>query len=193
MFRSFLLASLLVLSACQVQAATAEVNPCSNLAEATRDLNSQETENLLESCRPKVAKGIEELANPETANKWAEASKGFASAIGGAAKELGIAVNDFLDSPAGYILALILLLKFGGGTIIGGLLTVFTLYFWWFVNRRVMIKEVEYENTPIFWGALTMRRVKRYVTEKDEYTGAYAVISGLAAAGAILLIIWCNV
>lgn len=81
MIRSLLLVTLLLFSGLAF-AQTATPNPCANIAEATRNLSQQEVSTLLETCRAPRATVVEQLANPETANKWSDAAKGFAEAIG---------------------------------------------------------------------------------------------------------------
>ncbi|AMQ65978.1 hypothetical protein AAY80_134 [Stenotrophomonas phage vB_SmaS-DLP_6] len=193
MLRSILL-SLAFLVATPAFAQNAGPNPCANLAEATKGLSSEKTATLLESCRTSsaVPATIEKMADPDTANKWSQAAKGFAEALGIAAKELGIAANDFLDSPAGYLLAAILLFNYAGGAIVGFPFTIFTLIFWWYVNRRVLIESVEHERVPVMWGAFSIRRVKNVVYEKSEYTAIFHLLSALALV-VLNLVVWLNV
>lgn len=193
MIRSVLL-SLALLFSVPAFAQDAGPNPCANLAEATRGLSNEKTATLLESCRtgstaPAV---IEKMADPDNASKWSAAAKGFAEALGIAAKELGIAANDFLDSPAGYLLAAILLFNYAGGAIVGFPFTVFTLIFWWYINRRILIESVEYERVPILWGAFSFRRVKSVVYDREEYTAIFHLLSALALV-ILNLVVWLNV
>ena len=71
---------------------------------------------------------------PKKLSEWAQASKGFADAIGIAAKEMGIAVNDFIKSPAGMITVLIILWKVMGSFFVG----LFMLFFVNIVGFRMM-------------------------------------------------------
>ncbi len=193
MLRSILL-SLAFLVATPAFAQDAGPNPCANLAEATRGLSSDKTATLLESCRTgaSVPSTITKMADPDTASKWSQAAKGFAEALGIAAKELGIAANDFLDSPAGYLLAAILLFNYAGGAIVGFPFTIFTLLFWWYINRRVMVESTEYERVPVLWGAFSFRRVKQTVYDKSEYTAIFALLSALGLV-VLNIIVWVNV
>lgn len=194
MFRSLMLASALLMVSASAFAQVAPIapNPCADIAEATRNLGPQETSTLLESCRKAAPTVVEKLADPVQADKWSEAAKGFATAIGTAAKGLGIAANDFLNSPAGYLLALILLFNYAGGAMIGFPFTVFSMIFWWVIVRRSMIAKVEYENVPMFWGAVTIRRKKAFTFEKTDYTGAFAMITGVALI-IMNIVVWVNV
>lgn len=166
-------------------------NPCANIAEATRNLSQQATATLLESCRTVAPTAVEKLADPVQANKWSEAAKGFAQALGIAAKELGIAANDFLDSPAGYLLAAILLFNYAGGAIIGFPFTIFSMCFWWYVVRRITTTKIEYENVPMFWGALTIRR-KKLVAYDANYLGEYSLVAAFVLF-VLNVVVWMNV
>lgn len=79
-------------------------NPCADIAEATRGKTSTQIDTILQSCR-----GESGLMTPtltaDNAREWADIAQAFTKAAGTVAKELGVATNDFLDSPAGYLLA----------------------------------------------------------------------------------------
>lgn len=137
MIRSILLVFALMFSF-STFAQTATPNPCANIPEATRGKSSTEIQTILETCRAdavEVASVLPEVT-PEKAAEWSDAAKGFAEAIGIAARELGIATNDFLMSPAGVLLAAILLFNYAGGAIVGFPFTIFTvLLMFWFTSR----------------------------------------------------------
>ena len=194
MFRSIAL-SLMLLFAVPAFAQDATPNPCADLANATKGLSSTETATLLASCRTtsSAPAAIEKMADPETASKWSDAAKGFAEALGIAAKELGIAVNDFLDSPAGYLLALILLFNYAGGFIVGFPMSLISIYALYKVLKMMNTESTEYEMTPVLWGLFSIRRVKRVVKDDGgEYLGLmnFLVILGFVITN---LVIWVNV
>lgn len=194
----FLLALAFSLTACNVAfAQTATVNPCENLAEATRGKNYNEVDTILKSCRKSAGTVTEAIAekmpDAEEVTGWSQAAKGFAEALGIAAKQLGIAVNDFLNSPAGILLAVILLFNYAGGAIVGLPFTMFSLWMLWRLARRLTIATVEYENVPVFWGFTTRRRVK--YTKMTSISSENGMTLFLAALGLLILngIIWLNV
>jgi hypothetical protein len=154
MYKLFLCVILFFMSVSTAFAAEATTgpNPCANIAEATRNLGSQEIATLLESCRSPAKSVAEKLADPETANEWGTAAKSFAVAIGIAAKELGIATNDFLKSPAGFLLAAVLIFKFCGGILIGVPFMVFTMWFCYRTINKYRQKDAEYVAVSYFWG-----------------------------------------
>ena len=72
-------------------------NPCADIAEATRGKTSTQIETILQSCRGDGSSTP--VLTASNAKEWSEIASAFASAAGTAAKELGVATNDFLDSP----------------------------------------------------------------------------------------------
>jgi hypothetical protein len=195
MFRSIVLAAVLMFAAVPAFAQEAAPNPCADLANATKGLSSDKVATILESCRTNASTPqiVEKMANPETASKWSEAAKGFAQALGIAAKELGIAANDFLDSPAGYLLAALLLFNYAGGFIVGLPVTLITMFMVYGLLRRIWTDKVEYETVNYFWGLIPVRRVKTR-TRADFSEGTWVMTATvLAAAGILNLIVWMNV
>lgn len=189
MFRSFFLAVSLMLSSVAM-AQTA--NPCDNIPEATRGKNSTEIATILETCRGD--NGNLPSITPQKAAEWSDAAKGFAEALGIAAKELGIATNDFLMSPAGILLAIILLFNYAGGAIMGFPFSIFTILLMFWLIRRLMTDKVEYEVVPILWGAFQWRR-KKVVQSVSYISEGKGILLLLTALGLLLmnLVVWLNV
>ena len=196
MFRTLLLTVLMAFSF-NTMAQTA--NPCDNIPAATKDMTPNEVTTLLDACRGKAATGIKAAADvitPENANRFSEAAKGVASAVGIAAKELGIAANDFLDSPAGYVLAAVLLFNYGGSLIAGILfglpITLLSMIFLYRFYRQYRTGEAEYAYIPVLWGLFNVRRIVKYKRECfDEGDCFYtlAIGAGVLTANGIL---WAN-
>jgi hypothetical protein len=65
-----------------------------------------------------TAKEAVGITTIESVDKWADISLKFARALGVAAKELGIAANDFLKTPAGMLTAGVIVFQYMGGPII---------------------------------------------------------------------------
>ena len=196
MFRSVLLVFALMFSTAAF-AQTANVpNPCADIAEATRGKNPTEIQTILESCRAKASEAASILPEltPEKAADWSNAAKGFAEALGIAARELGIATNDFLTSPAGFLLAAILLFNYAGGAIVGLPFSIFTILLMYWLIRRLMTGKVEYETVPIFWGAFQYRR-KKLAQSVDYISEGKAALMILTAIGLGIMniVVWVNV
>ncbi len=178
-----LLALMLVAMPAMAQTAT---NPCDNIAETTRGKSGPEVETILKLCRqadakPALSINTTVLPEAEEVSEWSQAARGFAEAIGVAAKGLGIAVNDFMKSPAGVLLALILLLNYAGGVVIGVPFVVFSILVFAYMFRRATIDSISYENVPMFWGMITVRRrtvVK--MTGINGDTGGVLAVTGVA-------------
>lgn len=189
MLRSIILAVSLMFSSV---AMAQTVNPCDNIPEATRGKNSTEIATILETCRGD--NGNMPTITPEKAAEWSDAAKGFAEALGIAAKELGIATNDFLMSPAGFLLAAILLFNYAGGAIIGLPFSIFTILLMFSLIRRLMTDKIEYEVVPVLWGAFQWRR-KKVVRSVDYITEGKGALLILSALGLFIMnvIVWLNV
>lgn len=150
----------------------------------------------MESCRTEIsgAASILPEATPEKATEWSDAAKGFAEALGIAARELGIATNDFLTSPAGVLLAAILLFNYAGGAIVGFPFTVFTILVLLWLVRRLTTEKVEYETVPLLWGLAHYRRKKADASVEYLSDGKGALLLLATLVMVILnLIVWVNV
>ena len=194
-FKSMFLLLALMLVAMPAMAQTA-TNPCDDVAESTRGKSGDEVETILKLCRqakPAISIGTAAVPDAEEVNEWAGVAKGFAEAVGILAQKLGVAVNDFLRSPAGIILALILIVKHAGGVIIGIPFVIFSIFVFCYVLRRLTTGVTTYESVPLFWGALTMRR--KATVERKEVNGdasGVLLITGFALL-ALDLIVCLNV
>lgn len=186
MFRALLLSALMLFAVPSFAQETGP-NPCADIANATKDLTPQATATLLESCRTKATTVVEKIA----ANKWAEAAKGIGQGIGVAAKELGIAANDFL----GLVVAVLLFFNFAGGfmtALIAASISVLSLYVLYKLLDRLWTEKATYTMVPVLWGAFSFRRVTEKI--RADHDGDEIVMTAiyLAAAGLFNLIVWAN-
>ena len=147
-------------------------NPCADIAEATRGKTSTQIETILQSCREDG--GVTTALTVDNAKEWSEIAQSFTSAAGTAAKELGVATNDFLNSPAGYLLAAVLVFNYGGGLVIIGIpfffLSVFMFYYAW---RLAYTESVTYTETPVLWGFWSIRRKNRILGDQLSESRAF--------------------
>lgn len=131
---------------------------------------------------PKVTK--EELS------EWAAVSQEFAKAIGIAAKELGVAVNDFLNTPAGILTAGVIIWHTLGADIVK-LLSIFGVA--WVVylfNRALWFSH--YETIPrSFMGVVWNSRVRRQLKWEDLHESAmwWIILSVMALIGYIAVVL----
>ncbi len=163
-----------------------EVFNCNAPASEVSKLSENARIQLMQYCKSQesTVSNVVKAVTPdkETVSAWGQASKDFAQAIGIAAKELGIAVNDFLDSPAGWILAIILILNFGGGSILGSVFWLITLCIWLFTFYKFYQKyasTVKYENKPVFWGLWNRSKVVS-VERNEDYSGGFLLLGCIA-------------
>lgn len=94
---------------------------------------------------------------------WGQVAKDAAGAIGIAAHELNVGVNEFLASPAGKLTAFLIVWKVAGSAILSKLLGLLMLPFAWYLVKRIanglMVKEITYETKPVLWGLFNRRYV----------------------------------
>lgn len=83
---------------------------CENLRLAEVSKKTAEKESGVGSMLPTIT--------PERVTGWAQVAEGFANAVGAAAHQLGVSVNDFIKTPAGMITIGVILWKVIGVSIL---------------------------------------------------------------------------
>lgn len=156
-----------------------------------KDLSSQDFANIKSACEAlnKQPEGSAFSMSPDDVKEWGSLAKEFGSAIGATARELGIAVNDFLATPAGILITVYLFWSKLGGIIIGipFVITIWFAFFKIWNTFRRTPKAVEHK--PVLFGLYN----KKYITEydyrdSDEVWWAGA-IGGLVTTGISAIII----
>jgi hypothetical protein len=145
-----------------------------------KDMSDQDIINVRRACDAiKVASPPEPVMSPDDVREWAGLAKEFGSAIGQTAKELGVAVNDFLRTPAGILLTVYLFWSKLGGILIGipFVMLVWTAFF--MIWNRYRRTPTAFEYRPVLFGLWQ----KQVVTDYD-YTDAGDVVS-FGAFGAV--------
>lgn len=108
------------------------------------------------------------------AEAWGDLGANMGKAMVGAAKEVGVAANEFASTPLGRVTVVITAYKIIGRDILKlvfGSLVLFvgwSLGIWILVTRRW--SNVKYEYEPIFWGMIKKSRVISHSTESDVAT-----------------------
>ncbi len=121
----------------------------------------------------------------EEAAQWADLGANVGKAMIGAAKELGLAANDFAQTSLGKIVIAILVVKIIGGTIlhivVAGVALFMSWGFFWYVHCRIA-RTPKYEVRPVLWGLWQHRTVVGYTDAKsvDDAWGFFS-IAGLVA------------
>ena len=154
MFRNLLIAAALMLV--PAVSIAQEVNPCANIAEATRNKTDAQVRTILATCR--ADQTSEPVFTPEDASRWADATTVFAESIGKVAGELGMATNDFLKTPAGILIALILIVSFAGNVVIAMPFSVLSILFLYRVYKNTYTT-VEYAYVPVLKGLFSIRKI----------------------------------
>jgi hypothetical protein len=94
----------------------------------------------------------------EVAEKWANIGERFGKMLGSAAKELGIAANDFLKTPVGMMTATVIVFHYMGGPIIhlsvGLLLMIVGLSLMTWIARSSVTTTIVYDETKRKWFGL---------------------------------------
>lgn len=153
-----------------------------------------------------LAKKNTALPEVSTLNEWATLGKNIAEGLGAAAKELGVAVNDFANTDTGKLVTFLLVWKFFGAEFVDllssyliGIPAMIALFWLGTVMvRRATWKTVTIVREPskVLWGLLTIHRVTKHVEERDrdftDTTGWQAVFGYgfmiVAVIGFIILI-----
>lgn len=116
----------------------------------------------------------------QEAEAWSELGANMGKAMVGAAREVGVAANEFAVTPLGTVVVGITAYKIVGrdllGVIIGTLIIVFgySIAFWMFLTRRW--SNIQYEYKPILWGAFERRKIAKI--SSDEDTTQVRVVTG---------------
>lgn len=132
-------------------------------------------------------------ANVEQLSAVGKVSTEIAKAIGLAASELGIAVNVFLQSPAGILVAIGVFWKLFLVQSIGIVLLTMTIGAMIWMYRRVMICSFENKEQSVLWGLVTYTKsVPLYSSVRDMSDDQGGMLFFTTVFGVIVstLIVW---
>ena len=119
---------------------------------------------------------------PGDIGEWVDIGERIGKMLGGAAREVGVAVNDFVDTPVGKMTMVLIVWNYMGSMIVhvfGGLLVmVLGLSIILYMYKRSTQDVVHYdsEKTDIFGRARLSRIVRRQHDEEPGYLVACAVV-----------------
>lgn len=160
-----------------------------------KDLSTQDFQNIQSACaalNKEPAKSSAFEMTPDDVKEWGSLAKEFGSAIGATAKELGVAVNDFLRTPAGILITIYLFWSKLGGILIGipFVVTVWFAFFKvWNTFRRTPIA---FEHKPVLFGLYNKKYVTEYQYRQPDEIWWSGALGGLATI-AISAIIICTI
>lgn len=153
-------------------------------------MSDQDIINVRRACDSVKAAAPEQPAlSPDNVREWAGLAKEFGSAIGQTAKELGIAVNDFLRTPAGILITIYLFWSKLGGIVIGipFVITIWFAFFKvWNTYRRT---PKAFETKPVLFGLMNKKYVTEYQYRDADEIWWSGALGGLVTAGISALII----
>lgn len=129
------------------------------------------------------------LADPKKLDEWLTLGEHMGKMMGGAAKEVGVAVNDFVNTPVGQMTMVLVVWKYMGGTlvhVVGGLLVwALGVLVVGFLYRRMRDTTIEYNKEVRNWfGNHPRVRVQRPALSSGEvsnlfYSAAFFLLVGL--------------
>jgi hypothetical protein len=133
----------------------------------------------LELQKQRTSSGTVAVEVRKEAEAWGQLGQNLGIALIAAAKELGVAANEFATTPLGMVVSFIVIYKLIGGSMLGILFGVFSMAFGiWFalyVNRRLCY-DFEYEYKPVLWGMFNRRKVtKRTRVNGESYFMGWAL------------------
>jgi hypothetical protein len=118
------------------------------------------------------------------AEAWGELGANMGKAMVGAAREVGVASNEFANTSLGKVVVGIVAYKVVGkdilGVIFGSLILAigYSLAIWVLTTRRWSV--VTYEYDPVFWGMFKKQRILSTRTDTDVITGKILSAGALA-------------
>ena len=138
----------------------------------TRGLTKEQIAELtIAANKMKTPEGVSASVRKE-ATAWADLGANIGSAMVSAAKEVGVAANEFSQTSLGKIVTVIIVYKVIGrdilGVVVGGaiLLFGFGVLTWLLLTHR--FGEVKYEYRPMLWGMWQRRVVTEYAIDSDS-------------------------
>ena len=124
----------------------------------------------------------------QEAEAWGELGANMGKAVVGAAREVGVAANEFAQTPLGKVVVFLTIYKIAGNDLLGVLfgsitLLVGTILAIWVAKTKAFYTR-EYEVKPVLWG-LWNRKVITKVTIDNDWASAK-----MLGAAAILVLTW---
>ncbi len=110
----------------------------------------------------------------QEAEAWSELGANMGKAMVGAAREVGVAANEFSQTSLGKIVVAMVAYKIAGrdilGIVFGSMILVFGYSLALWVALTTRWSTVKYEYEPVFWGMFKKQRVLSISTEEDVVT-----------------------
>lgn len=144
-----------------------------------------------------VAANTPPAPDPSTATQWATdmatVAESFARAIGIAARELGVAVNDFLKTPAGVLTAVVILWKVIGSDLLTVLtcvpiMAIFTIAYFK-ILRGLLVGGYETSQHSLLFGLVKYTRRRPVYLGPDQISGERLFATSIIYTFAMMFIL----
>ena len=167
-----------------IAAALAFATFAAQAAETTTITLTKEQAAALAQAAEKNPKNISATVREE-ASAWGEMGANMGRALVGAAKEVGVAANEFSQTPLGKVTVAIVVYKLVGqdllSFVIGTAVLIagagFAVYF--FRSKTLFASRVEYVQVPVLWGAFTRSKIVK--TESNDEAVVFRGLLGVAS------------
>lgn len=189
---------------------TANATNCATQIGNINDLDASTAQELIVQCEQKKLLAAQEASNSvvsitkpdgtistEKLSEWGKIAQEFAKALGIAAKEMGIAIDDFLGTTAGKLTAIIIIYHVMGEAILGIFLGIPLMFVSWYVGYKlfkfISVKDYE-QKTVRTWRGEKIVNIPTYNSisdMSDNEVGAlwFISISEIILTGFIMFVI----
>ena len=144
----------------------------SDVAKAELKVACQQAMLAAEQIAINPLRGVD-VSNPEQLSQWGLVAQEWAKALGIAANELGIAVDQFLDTDAGKLTAAVIIWQVAGENIMGFLIGVPLLIIIIVVGlrtaRKAKIRKITYSETEKNWRGNPVVAEIQYFGEDETF------------------------
>ena len=158
-------------------------------AQTTTITLTKEQAAALAQAQPTTAANVSENVRQE-ASAWGELGANMGKAMVAAAKEIGVAANEFSETNLGKITVAIVVYKLIGESLIGFVVGFLLLVFFfgialWFLITKSFY-DCEYEHMPFLWGMATRKVLKKFSAPERNH-GEIAAARMIGAFIAIVI------
>jgi hypothetical protein len=161
----------------------------------TRGLNDTQKAELVKMAE-QMKQSAPAITTAEKVDQWVNVGERIGKMLGGAAKEVGLAVNEFVKTPVGMLATGVIVFNYIGGAVIhvfGGLfiLLLGTWALWYYVrNSTRMVIEYDLEKPANWLGNHPVKKVVRDSIGDDQAVGVWLSAIGLVVVSLVTMFTW---
>lgn len=176
---------LLMAIACSTTAATITIGGSTDCASIAGNFDDSTKAAMTAACVEATKNTIAAPSSVQEATQWGLMAKEFAMALGIAAREIGVSVNEFVASPAGHITVAVILWKTLGASLAKIFIVVWVWGVGFWVLRHIWTHSYETRESVNIFGATRTKRERVYYNwDNGEDTQVIcAAVVCLAMAG----------